>query len=144
MFGSSLTLLAIVLLEQRASVPRALFLGFSVAIAVSAKYVGALLLIPAFIAVLRSGGKEFRINRIVEFGLGLLFAVLVINFFAVADFPRADGRFGARSRLGVRQHSVRFAEPGPRYVLACLVAQYDTGDLADAGYFAVGTLDSTP
>ncbi len=57
MFGSSLTLLAIVLLEQRASVPRALFLGFSVAIAASAKYVGALLLIPAFITVLRSGGK---------------------------------------------------------------------------------------
>ncbi len=89
MFGSSLTLLAIVLLEQRASVARALFLGFSVAIAASAKYVGALLLIPAVIAVIRSGGKEFRINRIVEFGLGLLFAVLVINFFAVADLPRA-------------------------------------------------------
>jgi len=89
MFGSSLTLLAIVLLEQRASVARALFLGFSVAIAVSAKYVGALLFIPAFIAVIRSGGKEFRINRIVEFGLGLLFAVLVINFFAVVNLPSA-------------------------------------------------------
>jgi hypothetical protein len=89
MFGSSLTLLAIVLLEQTASVARALFLGFSVAIAASAKYVGALLLIPAFIAVLRSGGKEFRINRIVEFCLGLLFAILVINFFAVADLQRA-------------------------------------------------------
>ena len=89
MFGSSLTLLAIVLLEQRATVLRALLLGFSVAIAASAKYVGVLLFIPASIAVLRSGGKEWRINRIVEFGLGLLFAVLVINFFAIADLPRA-------------------------------------------------------
>src|SRR5205823_1365659 len=35
MFGSSLTLLAIVLLEQKATVLRALFLGFSVAIAIS-------------------------------------------------------------------------------------------------------------
>jgi Dolichyl-phosphate-mannose-protein mannosyltransferase len=88
MFGSSLTLLAIVLLEQRATVARALLLGFSVAIAASAKYVGALLFVPAVIVVLRSGEKEFRVNRIVEFGLGLSFAVLVINFFAVADFPR--------------------------------------------------------
>ncbi len=89
MFGSSLTLLAIVLLEQKASVARALFLGFSLAIAASAKYVGALLFIPAVIAVLRAGGKEYRINRIVEFGLGLLFAILVINFFAIADLSRA-------------------------------------------------------
>jgi Dolichyl-phosphate-mannose-protein mannosyltransferase len=89
MFGSSLTLLAIVLLERKASVARALFLGVSVAIAASAKYVGVLLFIPAFVAVLRSGGKDFRMNRIVEFGLGLLFAVLVINFFAVANLPRA-------------------------------------------------------
>jgi Dolichyl-phosphate-mannose-protein mannosyltransferase len=89
MFGSSLTFLAIVLLEQKASVARALLLGFSVAIAASAKYVGALLFVPAVIVVFRSGGKEFRINRIVEFALGLSFAILVINFFAVADLPRA-------------------------------------------------------
>jgi hypothetical protein len=101
MFGSSLTLLAIVLLEQRASVSRALFLGFSVAIAASAKYVGALLLVPAAIAVLRSGGKEFRINRIVEFGLGLLFAILVIDFFAVANLPRAAGDVVANLALAL-------------------------------------------
>ena len=89
MFGSSLTLLGIVLLEQNPSVGRALFLGFSVAIAASAKYVGALLFLPALVVVLRAGGKEFRINRIVEFGLGLLFVVLVINFFAIADLPHA-------------------------------------------------------
>jgi hypothetical protein len=89
MFGSSLTLLAIVLLEQKASVARALFLGVSVAIAASAKYVGTLLFIPALITVLRRGGKEFRINRIVEFCLGLLFAVLVINFFAITELARA-------------------------------------------------------
>jgi hypothetical protein len=89
MFGSSLILLAIVLLEQRATVARALLLGFSVAVAASAKYVGALLFIPALVAVLRSGEKEFRINRIIEFGLGLLFAILVINFFAIAELPHA-------------------------------------------------------
>lgn len=91
MFGSSLTLLAIALLEQNASVGRALFLGISVAIAASAKHVGALLFFPALIVVLRVGGKEFRINRIVEFGLGLLFAVLVINFFAITNLPHAAG-----------------------------------------------------
>jgi len=87
MFGASLTLLAIVLLEQKATVPRALFLGFSVAIAISAKYIGALLFIPALIAVLRSGGREFRVNRVMEFVLGLLFAILVVNFYAVTELP---------------------------------------------------------
>jgi len=87
MFGSSLTLLAIVLLEQKATVPRALLLGVSVAIAVSAKYIGALLFIPALIAVLRRGGREFRINRVMEFALGLVFAILVVNFYAVTELP---------------------------------------------------------
>ncbi len=87
MFGASLTLLAIVLLEQKATVPRALLLGFSVAIAVSAKYIGALLFIPALIAVLRSGGREFRVNRVVEFVLSFLFAILVVNFYAVTELP---------------------------------------------------------
>jgi dolichyl-phosphate-mannose-protein mannosyltransferase len=87
LFGSSLTLLAIVLLEQKATVPRALFLGFSVGIAVSAKYIGALLFIPALIAVLWSGGREFRVNRVMEFVLGLLFAILVVNFYAVTELP---------------------------------------------------------
>jgi hypothetical protein len=87
LFGASLTLLAIVLLEERPTVPRALLLGFSVAIAVSAKYIGALLFVPALIAVLRSGGREFRINRVMEFGLGLLFAILVVNFYAVTELP---------------------------------------------------------
>ena len=87
MFGASLTLLAIVLLEQKTTVPRALFLGVSVAIAVSAKYIGALLVIPALIAVLRSGDREFRVNRVMEFALGLLFAILVVNFYAVTELP---------------------------------------------------------
>lgn len=88
MFGSSLTLLAIVLLEQKATVLRALFLGFSVAMAISAKYIGALLFVPALIVVLRSGGREFRVNRVIEFILGLLFAILVVNFYAVTALPR--------------------------------------------------------
>jgi hypothetical protein len=87
LFGSGLTLLAIVLLEQKATVARALLLGFSVGIAVSAKYIGALLFIPALIAVLRSGGQEFRVDRIIEFALGLLFAILVVNFYAVTELP---------------------------------------------------------
>ncbi len=87
MFGSSLTLLAIILIEQKPTVPRALLLGVSVAIAISAKYVGALLFIPALIAVLRSGGRELRVNRVMEFTLGLLFALLLINFAAVTELP---------------------------------------------------------
>jgi hypothetical protein len=87
MFGSSLTLLAIVLIEQKATVSRALLLGVSVAIAVSAKYIGALLFIPALIAVLHGGGREFRLNRVMEFALGLVFAILVVNFYAVTALP---------------------------------------------------------
>jgi Dolichyl-phosphate-mannose-protein mannosyltransferase len=87
MFGASLTLLAIVLLEQKATVFRALFLGFSVAMAVSAKYIGALLFIPALVAVLRNGGREFRVNRVAEFTLAFLFTILVINFYAVTELP---------------------------------------------------------
>jgi Dolichyl-phosphate-mannose-protein mannosyltransferase len=87
MFGSSLTLLAIVLVEEKATVPRALLLGFSVAIAVSAKYIGALLFIPALVVVLRSVGREFRLNRLIEFALGMVFALLVVNFYAVMKLP---------------------------------------------------------
>lgn len=87
LFGSSLTLLAIVLLERKATVLRALLLGISVAIAISAKYIGALLFLPALIAVLRSGGREFRVNRVMEFTLGLFFAILVVNFDAVTELP---------------------------------------------------------
>lgn len=87
MFGSSLTLLAIVLIEQKATVPRALLLGVSVATAISAKYIGALLFIPALMAVLRSGGRELRLNRVMEFILGLLFALLLVNFSAVTELP---------------------------------------------------------
>jgi Dolichyl-phosphate-mannose-protein mannosyltransferase len=85
MFGSGLTLLAIVLLEQKATVPRALLLGVSVAIAVSAKYIGALLFLPALLAVLRGGEREFRVNRVAEFSLGFLFAILIVNFYAVTE-----------------------------------------------------------
>jgi 4-amino-4-deoxy-L-arabinose transferase-like glycosyltransferase len=87
MFGSSLTLLAIVLVEERGTVPRALLLGISLAIAVSAKYIGALLFIPALVIVLRSGGREFRLNMLIEFVLGLVFALLVVNFYAVMELP---------------------------------------------------------
>ncbi len=87
LFGASLTLLAIVLLEQKATVLRSLFLGVSVAFAVSAKYIGALLIIPALAAVLRSGGGQFRLNRVVEFALGLLFAIIVVNFYAITELP---------------------------------------------------------
>ncbi len=85
LFGASLTLLAIVLLEQKATVLRSLFLGIGVAFAVSAKYIGALLIIPALVAVLRSGGGQFRLNRVVEFALGLLFTILIVNFYAVTE-----------------------------------------------------------
>ncbi len=87
LFGASLTLLAIVLLEQKATVLRALLLGCSVAIALSAKYIGILLLIPALMAIFRCGDREFRLNRIVEFALGLLFTILVVNFYAVTELP---------------------------------------------------------
>jgi hypothetical protein len=89
LFGASMTLLAIVLLEQKPTVPRSLFLGLSVALAVSAKYIGALLIIPASVAVFRTGGGQFRVNRVVEFTLGLLLAILVVNFYAVTELPVA-------------------------------------------------------
>jgi Dolichyl-phosphate-mannose-protein mannosyltransferase len=89
LFGASMTLLAIVLLEQKPTVPRSLFLGVSVALAVSAKYIGALLIIPALVAVVQTGGGQFRVNRVVEFALGLLFAILVVNFYAVTELPVA-------------------------------------------------------
>ncbi len=85
LFGASLTLLAIVLLEQKATTTRALFLGMSVALAVSAKYIGALLAIPALVAVLSSGPGQSRLNRVAEFLLGLLFTILVVDFYAVSE-----------------------------------------------------------
>jgi len=87
MFGAALSLLAMVLLEQKATVPRALFLGCSVAIAASAQYIGLLLFVPALVVVLRCGNRELRGPRIAEFVLGLLFAMLVLNFLAITKLP---------------------------------------------------------
>jgi len=87
MFGAALSLLAMVLLEQKATVARALFLGCSVAIAASAQYIGLLLLVPALIVVFRCGNRELRGARIAEFVLGLLFAMLVLNFSAITKLP---------------------------------------------------------
>jgi hypothetical protein len=89
MFGAAVSLLAMVLLEQKATIPRSLFLGCSVAIAASAQYIGLLLLAPALVVVLRYGGKELRSRRIAEFILGLLFAILVLNFSAITRLPLA-------------------------------------------------------
>ena len=64
MFGSALTFLAMVFLEQKATVLRALFLGFSVAIADFGQiYRSSSLLFPALVVILRSGGKEYRVNK---------------------------------------------------------------------------------
>jgi hypothetical protein len=87
MYGAALSLLAMVLLEQKATVPRALFLGCSVAIAASAQYIGLLLFIPALVVVLRCGNKELRGSRIAEFALGLVFAMLILNFSAITKLP---------------------------------------------------------
>jgi hypothetical protein len=87
MFGAALSLLAMVLLEKKATIARALFLGCSIATAASAQYIGLLLLIPALAIVLRSGGRELRGRRIAEFFLGLLFAFLVLNFPAITRLP---------------------------------------------------------
>jgi hypothetical protein len=89
MFGAAVSLLAMVLLEQKATIPRSLFLGCSVAIAASAQYIGLLLLAPALVVVLGHGGKELRSRRIAEFILGLLFAILVLNFSAITRLPLA-------------------------------------------------------
>jgi hypothetical protein len=89
MFGAAVSLLAMVLLEQKATIPRSLFLGCSVAIAASAQYIGLLLLAPALVVVLRYGSKELRSRRIAEFILGLLFAILVLNFSAITRLPLA-------------------------------------------------------
>jgi hypothetical protein len=89
MFGAAVSLLAMVLLEQKATIPRSLFLGCSVAIAASAQYIGLLLLTPALVVVLGYGGKELRSRRIAEFILGLLFAILVLNFSAITRLPLA-------------------------------------------------------
>jgi hypothetical protein len=87
LFGASLVILAIVLLEQRTTVARSLFLGVSVALAISAKYIGVLLIFPALVAVLSRCDRELRVNRLMEFVLGFLFVILVVNFYAVTALP---------------------------------------------------------
>jgi len=89
LFGASITLLMIALLEQKATVLRCTFLGVSVAIAMSAEYIGALLIVPALIAVRRFGDWEFRGKRQLEFTTSLLFAILVVDFNAFTKLPFA-------------------------------------------------------
>jgi hypothetical protein len=54
---------------------------------ISAKYIGVLLIFPALVAVLRSCDRELRVNRVMEFVLGFLFVILVVNFYAVTALP---------------------------------------------------------
>ncbi len=141
LFGASLTLLAIVLLEQKATVLRALLLGCSVAIALSAKYIGILLLIPALMAIFRCGDREFRVNRIVEFALGLLFTILVVNFYAVTELPVHCARCPARPRLGLCQYARRDQEFAAWDLLVGFVEKHYSGNLGDDWYFPLRSLD---
>jgi len=69
----------------RAFVPVAL-LGASVAVAASAKYVGALALVPALLVVLFSTPRRSVVSSIVAFFVSLIATVGVINHRAVTNF----------------------------------------------------------
>jgi hypothetical protein len=109
LFGMSLTLLGIVLFEQEPSIRWSLFLGIGTAVAISAGSIGLLMAIPALLIVLRYGGRDLRLRRRVEFLLGFLLALLVINFSAFVRFPEIVMRLFNRFSHGMAQSSFQSA-----------------------------------
>jgi hypothetical protein len=109
LFGVSLTLLGIVLFEQEPTIRWSLFLGVGMAVAISAGPIGLLMAIPALLVVLRFGAAEMRFSRRVEFLLGFLLALLVINFSAVVRLPEIVVRLFNRFSHGFAQSSFQSA-----------------------------------
>ena len=82
LFGLSLALLALGLFEARPSLATALALGAATALAISGKYIGAVVLVATAPTLARARGRY----RSVAFFAGLAAVLLAVNWPLIADF----------------------------------------------------------
>ena len=97
LFGLSLALLALGLFEARPSLANALALGAACALAVSGKYIGAVVLLVTGPTLLKAPGKYRR----AAFSAGLIIVLLIINWPLISDFDTFRSAFARETTFVV-------------------------------------------
>ena len=97
LFGLSLALLALGLFEARPSLANALALGAACALAISGKYIGAVVLLATGPALLKAPGKYRR----AAFSAGLIIVLLIVNWPLISDFDTFRSAFARETTFVV-------------------------------------------
>lgn len=98
--GIALSLLGLKLFEERPTAARAAFLGVSCGLALSGKYLGAVMIALA-LPVLIVSAREHRGRQFATFLGALFLTALLVNFPALADLLRFRESFGRETDLVV-------------------------------------------
>lgn len=89
LFGLSLALLALGLFEARPTLANALALGAACALAISGKYIGAVVLLATGPTLVKTQGKYRRAT----FFAGLILVLLIVNWPLISDFDTFQSAF---------------------------------------------------
>lgn len=97
LFGLSLALLALGLFEAKPSLANACAMGAACALAISGKYIGAVVLLATGPTLLKAPGKYRR----VAFAAGLVAVLLIVNWPLISDFTTFQSAFARETTFVV-------------------------------------------
>ena len=97
LFGLALSLLALGLFETRPSLANAAWMGAACALAISGKYIGAVVLLATGPTLLKAPGKYRR----VAFFAGLVIILLIVNWPLLSDFDTFRSAFTRETQFVV-------------------------------------------
>ena len=97
LFGLSLALLALGLFEEKPTLANALALGAASALAISGKYIGAVVLLATGPTLLKAPGKFRR----AAFFAGLIVVLVIVNWPLIADFDTFRSAFARETTFVV-------------------------------------------
>ena len=97
LFGLSLALLALGLFEAKPSLANACAMGAACALAISGKYIGAVVLLATGPTLLKAPGKYRR----VAFAAGLVAVLLIVNWPLLSDFTTFQSAFARETTFVV-------------------------------------------
>ena len=97
LFGLSLALLALGLFETKPSLANACAMGAACALAISGKYIGAVVLLATGPTLLKAPGKYRR----VAFAAGLVAVLLIVNWPLISDFTTFQSAFARETTFVV-------------------------------------------
>ena len=97
LFGLSLALLALGLFETKPSLANACAMGAACALAISGKYIGAVVLLATGPTLLKAPGKYRR----VAFAAGLVAVLLIVNWPLLSDFTTFQSAFARETTFVV-------------------------------------------